>query len=554
MKRIHLLWIVFTFCISMQFAQVPSTTCAGAPSLTINGACPNGAPLITMGVTYNNTPTLAATCAGGSVRVGYYKFTTGASAVNITVTATNANKNLAIQIFSGSCAAPVAVACTNAFGAGATTETVSFPATASTTYWIEILNVGSASMDLNSVCVTSSVMGTGAVYIGSNLGDPWGSTSNQTAMNSAFGAGSWTQAFFETANPATLFTVSNCFIFMEGGDFTADEMNTFLTANMTAIQNWVSLGGRLIINAAPNEGGNINYGFGGVTLNYNGGTSLEPNGNASAGQTGHPIFNGPFLPVGTSFTGNYFAHAFITGGGTTALIDDTPGPSLTQKIWGSGRVLFGGMTTSNWHTPVPNSDNLMANIIKYQASCIIPLPVELLSFTGTCSENGTILRWQTASEINNADFIIESSTNGVNYTVEGSIPGAGNSNLVNNYSYSSPLRTYPGNYFRLIQQDYDGAKQIYAPIYVSCHNGNNSNCAVVSTNEGQIELNVYSSNDDLFRCTLHDLQGKIIASIDEHVSKGISTLRFDGIYLSSGVYILIVNGGNSQCSSKFIVH
>jgi hypothetical protein len=465
-----------------------------------------------------------------------------------------------MAVYSGTCAAMSLVACDANNSPNGNMPMISLTGqTPGTTLWIRVWDEGNNNFGTFGICAVDPnapppVMGSGVVYMGSNTGNPWGSTSNQSAMNTVFGVGGWSQQYFETANPATTFVAANCFIFMEGGDFTANAMNTFITANMTAIENWVAIGGRLIMNAAPNTGSNMNYGFGGVTLNYNGGSTLEFNGNASPGQAGHPIFNGPSLPAGTSYTGNYFAHAFITGGSTTALIEDVPGPSLTQKIWGNGRVLFGGMTTSNWHSPTPNGDNLMVNIVKYQQSCVTPLPVELVSFTGTCSDNGTLLKWQTSSEINNAFFTIESSVDAITYVQEATIPGLGNSNQLHEYTFLSPFRSYPGNYFRLIQKDFDGKETSYPPVYISCHSGNNANCAVVNNNGNQIELSLYSPKDDLFHCILTDLQGKTIASIDRQVPKGTSTIRFDGTSLSSGVYVLIVNGSNSQCSNKFIVH
>ena len=57
--------------------------------------------------------------------------------------------------------------------------------------------------------------------------------------------------------------------------YNANALNTFLTANLSAMQSWVSNGGSLFINAAPNEGGNINFGFG-VTLNWNNPATIIP--------------------------------------------------------------------------------------------------------------------------------------------------------------------------------------------------------------------------------------------------------------------------------------
>jgi hypothetical protein len=136
-----------------------------------------------------------------------------------------------------------------------------------------------------------------------------------------------------------------------------------LTANAAAIASWVNGGGRLLINAAPNTGGNINFGFG-VTLNYNGGTSQD-DGPTSTPNPSNPIFAGPVTPVSTSYTGTHFSHAYLTGP-LTPVIQDSGGRTVFGTlVQGSGFVGFGGMTTDNFHSPKPQAHNLVENIIAY---------------------------------------------------------------------------------------------------------------------------------------------------------------------------------------------
>mgnify|MGYP000874369630 CR=1 FL=1 len=235
-------------------------------------------------------------------------------------------------------------------------------------------------------------------YISSNTGQPWGSVSNTNGMNTVFGVGQWNAGFFQTIPSMTaICQPTTCFIFIEGGDGTAALFNTFLQANLPTLQNWVANGGRLLINSAPNVGGNINYGFGGVTLNYSTtpGNTWNNQGNAAPGMAGHPIFNGPYLPAGVTYTGNFFAHSHITGGGATAVIvgslTNVPlRPSLSELNWGAGLVMFGGMTTANWHSPAPNGQNLFNNILSYMyVCCPAPTITAVASQTSICS-GGTV--------------------------------------------------------------------------------------------------------------------------------------------------------------------
>ena len=212
-----------------------------------------------------------------------------------------------------------------------------------------------------AVPLPGSLLGQSA-YVRSTIGEPWNSTDNDTAMNRVFGSNVWQDLRYETVNPAVLFSPSMHFIFLEGSDYNANALDAFLAANRSTMQSWVSNGGSLFINAAPNEGGNINFGFG-VTLNY--GPLFSSSGTAVAPV--NPIFNGPFTPVGTYWTGISFSHATVSGAGLVPLIINTNNGSiiLGEKAAGLGHVLFGGTTVPVYESPSPQAANLRANILAY---------------------------------------------------------------------------------------------------------------------------------------------------------------------------------------------
>lgn len=195
---------------------------------------------------------------------------------------------------------------------------------------------------------------------------PWSTANNTTAMTAVFGAANYTTLTFANANPATVFAPTTQFVFLEGSDANATALNTYITANIAAIESWVNAGGRLFLNAAPNQGGNMNWGFGGVVLDYSNAQS-----NVTATLPAHPIYTGPFIPVTTSYTGSSYSHAHITGGGTTSLLAGGGFNVLTEKNWGAGLVLFGGITSPNFHTPAIEAQNLWQNIISYTSGASV---------------------------------------------------------------------------------------------------------------------------------------------------------------------------------------
>jgi uncharacterized protein (TIGR03382 family) len=202
-------------------------------------------------------------------------------------------------------------------------------------------------------------------YVRSNAGAPWGSTSNETAMDTVFGAGVWEDLRFESVDPDSLFSPTYQFIYLEGSDIGAMELDAFLLANQAALEDWVDAGGTLFLNSAPNEGGDMDWGFTGITLQYDSGSD-----SGSAADAAHPIWAGPNLPVSTSFTGNNYSHASVAGPGLINVIMPDVGadPSLAELEWGNGRVMFGGLTTDNYWMPQPDCANLRANIIAYLAT------------------------------------------------------------------------------------------------------------------------------------------------------------------------------------------
>lgn len=216
----------------------------------------------------------------------------------------------------------------------------------------------------------------GAIYLDSDIGNPWGQVNNEESMDAVFGAGSWLEDTFETIDLATLFSASTDFIYLEGGDRNADALEAFLLANKIALENWVAAGGRLLLNAAPNLGNGMSFGFD-VTLNYS--NSAYVNDKVHGADAAHAIFTGPYGNTGSVFTGNSFSHATVSGTGLNQLIigDNTNGSVLADKFWGNGYAMFGGMTTLNFQQP--NSEALRKNILHYAANVktngIVPVPV-----------------------------------------------------------------------------------------------------------------------------------------------------------------------------------
>jgi len=98
----------------------------------------------------------------------------------------------------------------------------------------------------------------------------------------------------------------------------------------------------------------------------------------------------------------------------------------------------------------------------------VPLPIELISFKAACNKGSVYLKWVTASEINNDYFTLERSTDAINWTIIGTVDGAGNSNQNINYSYVDNEPYNGVSYYRLKQTDFDGQFKYSNIIAIIC--------------------------------------------------------------------------------------
>ncbi len=104
-------------------------------------------------------------------------------------------------------------------------------------------------------------------------------------------------------------------------------------------------------------------------------------------------------------------------------------------------------------------------------TCLNPLPIELVSFDATCdmqSGNRTI-SWQTASETNNEHFVIERSSNAIDWTEVHRESGAGNSNTQLSYEWIDQEILSSTVYYRLTQVDFNGQFETFNPTTVTCN-------------------------------------------------------------------------------------
>jgi hypothetical protein len=172
-----------------------------------------------------------------------------------------------------------------------------------------------------------------------------------------------------------------------------------------------------------------------------------------------------------------------------------------------------------------------------------PLPVELLNFQANCiNDSKNEVTWSTASEHNSSHFLLESSEDAMNWTNLKTIPSAGNSTSLQNYSFLDNRNVSNPIYYQLTQFDTDGKFKTYPIISNSCSNMDQQEILVYpNPNAGVFYVKIYSllklENAEL---KIIDSNGSEILKQKIEINNGTTNFYLEDFTLVKGIYFLKV--------------
>ena len=242
--------------------------------------------------------------------------------------------------------------------------------------------------------------------------------------------------------------------------------------------------------------------------------------------------------------GGDLANYSNTGGATTWRLYSFPGLNveIPESIHNNLPVTilingYDGSGNANKNTANWRIDDLTLKISN------ITLPVTFAEFSIKASKSASFLSFSTASETNNEYFSVERSADGRNFDTIGHIEGAGNSNQLQNYTFTDENPLAGISYYRIAQTDYDG-KFSYSDIRSVRHTIIGSNIVItprasdgrydIVTDLEQYNVSVVNSaGQEVSQYTdFHGTQSVGIESLQAGIyffrivtSKGVETIR-----------------------------
>ena len=174
------------------------------------------------------------------------------------------------------------------------------------------------------------------------------------------------------------------------------------------------------------------------------------------------------------------------------------------------------------------------------------LPLSLLSFTATLSDNKVNVNWTTANEVNVAGYEVERSVNGKDF-MPISMVNAENGSSTKHYTYVDPKAVSGTSYYRLKMNDKDGSYKYSQIVPVK------NSIIGVSLYPNPVKSAVtiqHESAEKGATVSIVGMNGKQLVTVN--VQAGAVQTTIEAAKLAPGAYMVIyTNNGNRQ-TKQFI--
>ncbi len=259
----------------------------------------------------------------------------------------------------------------------------------------------------------------------------------------------------------------------------------------------------------------------------------------------------------TNFNGGTIGRANLNGLNVNQSLITGAGSAYGITV-GDSKVYWANRTTNAIGRADFNGANANGSFISgadgpvgVVASSTSSLPVELTGFTATASGADALLRWETASEINNTGFDVQiASGSSDTFRSLGWVAGAGTTLEAQRYAFRTDALA-PGAYrFRLHQIDLDGASE-FSPVVELSIAPKGYALAVAATFSNAADVSLTLERAQTVRVSAYDLLGRQIAVLHDGQVDGSAAWTLSGD-LPSGVYFIRAEGESFATTAQTI--
>lgn len=209
----------------------------------------------------------------------------------------------------------------------------------------------------------------------------------------------------------------------------------------------------------------------------------------------------------------------------------------------AGLLIMNDLTANNNHGTL-SFFTLSGTSSNFTAHSMVVLPVQLTTFTAVRNKSNVALQWQSATEQNSRQFVVERSVDGLRFTAIGTVPATGQTAQHETYSFSDLAPQNGTTYYRLRIVDRDGAFT-FSPVRTVRYNGSPL-LTCIADGTGNAVLRLENGNNEPY--SVSDVSGRVV--VKGKLVQGQARINS----LPSGVYIASAGDGAETLSVRFMVN
>ena len=186
----------------------------------------------------------------------------------------------------------------------------------------------------------------------------------------------------------------------------------------------------------------------------------------------------------------------------------------------------------------------------------VPLPITLISFNGQFINAADVqLKWITSNEINMQTFIVERSTDGINFTEAGELAAKGVGSSRADYSFMDKNVQHELLYYRLQLKEISGDLSYTKTITLSRSKIVRSFIAPNPVMAGaDAGLNIHASANNIsVAISIYNMQGQLVLNVNRILQNGRNQVLLSTKDLARGMYVVSLSGDGAKESYRLVI-
>ena len=176
------------------------------------------------------------------------------------------------------------------------------------------------------------------------------------------------------------------------------------------------------------------------------------------------------------------------------------------------------------------------------------LPVSIEKISASNNDKSITLNWQTATEVNTINFIIQHSANGNSFTNINTEKAIGSG--ANSYEFTDNSPVNGINYYRLQSVDKDGSSS-YSKV-VSVNFGDKQTFSIIPNPAKDFASISFSKSVDKATIAVYNITGKQV--ITQSLNGSTNTYKLNTQTLKNGLYVIKVKTATGNYNEKLLIN